>query len=178
LEEPVPETKKVQDFLTSILNPKLQVGKDIILATPQYLVQDFEECQQYLSTLVSNSTAQAKNDHAVGSATHGDEDNLDGRGPPKKKKKLEKGKVKRPLTARSYSNTEWYSLKDPEWKEVMDIHAKKPGKGRGKPKEKDTRSNSSVTSAKETADAPDKEEEDNLDDTPKQKNSARYKFGC
>jgi hypothetical protein len=103
---------------------------------------------------------------------------MDAHGPPEKKKKLEKGKVKRPLTARSYSNTEWYSLKDPELKEVMDLHAKKPGKGKGKPKEKATRSNSSVTSAKETADAPDKEEEDNLDDTPKQKNSAGYKFGC
>jgi hypothetical protein len=73
LEEPVPETKKVQDFLAGIHGSKLQVGKDIILATPQYL-QDFEECQQYLCTLVSNSTAQAKNDHAVGSATRGDED--------------------------------------------------------------------------------------------------------
>jgi hypothetical protein len=183
LEEPVPEMKKVQDFLTGILDPKLQVGKDIILATPQYL-QDFEECQQYLSTLVSNSTAQAKNNRAVGSGTHGDKDD-DGRGPPKKKKRPEKVKVKRPLTARSYSNTKWYSLEDPEWKEVMDLRAKKPGKGKGKPKEqpkeKGTRSNSSVTSAKGTVEDDAKEVSDaetgNSDDTPKQTNSAGDEFG-
>jgi ribosomal protein L32E len=44
LEESVPETKMVQDFLSRIINPRLQVGKDIIIATPQYL-QDFEDCQ-------------------------------------------------------------------------------------------------------------------------------------
>lgn len=68
LEEPVQETKKVQDFLSGIMDPKLQVGKDIVIATPQYL-QDFEDCQQYLSTLVSNSSAQAKNEPTVGSTT-------------------------------------------------------------------------------------------------------------
>jgi hypothetical protein len=68
LEEAVPETKKVQDFLTGILDRKLQIGIDIILATPIYL-QDFKECQQCLSTLVSNCSIQAKNDRTVGLTT-------------------------------------------------------------------------------------------------------------
>jgi hypothetical protein len=66
LEESVPETKKVQDFLSSIMHSCLQVGnKDDVLGTPLYL-QDFEECQQYLSTLVSNTSAQSKNDQPIG----------------------------------------------------------------------------------------------------------------
>jgi hypothetical protein len=66
----------------------------------------------------------------------------------------------------------------------MDLCVKKPGKGKEKtrePKEKGTRSNSLMTSAKGTADMPndvqEEEEADNLDDTPKQKNSAGDKFG-
>jgi hypothetical protein len=59
LEEPVPKMKKVQDFLSGIMESCLQVGKDIVLGTPLYL-QDFEECQQDLSALVSNTSAQAK----------------------------------------------------------------------------------------------------------------------
>ena len=95
LEEAVPETKKVQDFLSGIMDPKLQVGKDIVIATPQYL-QYFEDCQQYLSTLVSNSSAQAKNDRNVGSTTRGHDKDDDvgrvkgGNGPPKKKKNMTK----------------------------------------------------------------------------------------
>jgi hypothetical protein len=168
LEEPVPETKKVQDFLTGILDQKLQVGKDIILATPKYL-QDFEECQQYLSTLVSNSTAQAKNDRAVGSASRGENDHSqsDGR-PPKKRQKHEKVKVKRPLTARSYSNAEWYSLDDPEKKEVIALRDEKKTAGKGGKSKGKTRSNSSVTSAKETVEDPEEmKEDDSVDDTPK-----------
>jgi hypothetical protein len=83
LEEPVPQTNKVQDFLSGILDPKLQAGqdflsgildpklqagKDIVIATPQYL-QNFKDCQQYLGTLVSNSSAQARDDRNVGSTT-------------------------------------------------------------------------------------------------------------
>jgi hypothetical protein len=53
--------------------------------------------------------------------------------PPKKKKKLEKNKVKRPLTAWSYSNVEWYSLEDPKRKEDNELRdALKKSKG-GKP---------------------------------------------
>jgi hypothetical protein len=51
--------KRVQDFLLGIMDSHLQVGKDIVLDTPLYL-QDFKECQQYLITLVSNTSAQSK----------------------------------------------------------------------------------------------------------------------
>jgi hypothetical protein len=109
------------------MDSRLQVGKDIVLGTQMYL-QDFEECQQYLSTLVSNTSAQSKNDRHVGSAGwhdhERDESNEDDRQSNKKcktgkfEKKHEKPfdknkhKPKKPLTDRSYSNNEWKVMKD------------------------------------------------------------------
>jgi hypothetical protein len=144
LEEPVPETKKVQDFLSGILDARLQTGKDIVLGTAIYL-QDFEECQQYLSTLVSNTSTQAKNDRHIGSAHRTDNHDDDGE-PPKKrfKKKLpfkkgakdgdfSKHKPKKPLTNRSYSNNEWKAMEDDERAEVRALReAKKSGTGQRK----------------------------------------------
>jgi len=49
LEEPVPETKKVTDFLAGITDTHLSNAKDLILGDPQKL-QNFELCQQYLKT--------------------------------------------------------------------------------------------------------------------------------
>ncbi len=73
--------KKVKDFLLGIMDPCLQIGKDVVLGTPLYL-PDFEECQQYLSTLVSNTSTQAKNNCHIGAANHTDHDDDDE--PPKK----------------------------------------------------------------------------------------------
>jgi hypothetical protein len=146
LEEPVPETKKVQDFLSGILDARLQTGKDIVLGTPLYL-QDFEECQQYLSTLVSNTSTQAKNDRHIGAAHRTDQHDNDDGGPPKKRFKkakpqrdankkggavdLSKHKPKKPLTDRSYSNNEWKAMEDDERAEVRALRdAKKSGAGR------------------------------------------------
>jgi hypothetical protein len=165
LEEPVPATKKVQDFLSGILDPRLQVGKDIVLGTPMYL-QDFEECQQYLSTLVNNTSAQAKNDRHVGAA-HRMDDGDDDRGPAKKKAKrnikaggkehvkdkdFSKYKPKKPLTARSYSNNEWKAMDDDEKAEVKVLRDAKKSDGRRA---------SSVTSV--TRDEPPEAEEETTD---------------
>ena len=64
LNEPVPETKKVTDFMAGITDPRLANAKDIILGTPQYL-QNFEACQQYLATLVSNKAEQSKMERQI-----------------------------------------------------------------------------------------------------------------
>lgn len=64
LEEPVPETKKVTDFLAGITDTRLSNAKDLILGDPQKL-QDFELCQQYLKTLVYNKTTQDKHERQV-----------------------------------------------------------------------------------------------------------------
>jgi hypothetical protein len=179
LEEPVPETKKVQDFLSGILDSRLQVGKDIVLGTDVYL-QDFEECQQYLSTLVNNTLAQSKADRHVGAANRHDHDE---EGPPKKKARKEDWKKKpkkdfskykpKDIAVRSYSNNEWNAMDDDEKAEVKRKRiAKKAGKS-------DTpRRASSVTSeppAKEET-PPAKEEKESTKDK-QDPDSAGDQFG-
>ena len=67
LDEPVSESKKVTDFLKGIRDPTLNTGKSIVLGDPVKL-GDFEECQQYLSTVVQNMSAQMKSERQVSSA--------------------------------------------------------------------------------------------------------------
>jgi hypothetical protein len=57
LNEAVPETKKVADFLARITDTKLSTAKDLILGDPAKL-GNFEACQQYLKTLVYNKATQ------------------------------------------------------------------------------------------------------------------------
>jgi hypothetical protein len=66
LDEPVSESKKVTDFLKGIRDPNLNTGKSIVLGDPAKL-GDFEECQQYLSTVVQNMSAQMKSERQVSS---------------------------------------------------------------------------------------------------------------
>jgi hypothetical protein len=58
LDEPA-ETKKVTNFLKGIRDPNLNMGKLIVLGDPAKL-EDFEKCQQYLSTIITNLGNQAK----------------------------------------------------------------------------------------------------------------------
>jgi len=57
LNEAVPETKKVADFLARITDTKLSTAKDLILGDPAKS-GNFEACQQYLKTLVYNKATQ------------------------------------------------------------------------------------------------------------------------
>jgi hypothetical protein len=70
LDEPVAETKKVTDFLKGIRDPNLSTAKSIVLGDPIKL-DDFEECQRYISTLVSAMANQAKAERHV-AAVHSD----------------------------------------------------------------------------------------------------------
>jgi hypothetical protein len=64
LEETVPETKKVTDFLAGVSDPKLINAKDLILGDIAKLTS-FEACQQYLKTLVYNKATQDKHERNV-----------------------------------------------------------------------------------------------------------------
>jgi hypothetical protein len=66
LEKPVSENKMVTDFLKGIQDPTQRVGKMVILSDPAKL-GDFDECQQYFSTLIQNTSAQAKAERHVSS---------------------------------------------------------------------------------------------------------------
>ena len=54
LEEPVAETKKVADFIAGITDPKLETAKNVVDGDETKLT-DFEECQQFFMTVVSNA---------------------------------------------------------------------------------------------------------------------------
>jgi hypothetical protein len=64
LDEPVAESKKVSDFLKGIRDPTLVTAKSVVLGDAAKL-DDFEECQQYFSTIVSNLSNQAKAERQV-----------------------------------------------------------------------------------------------------------------
>jgi hypothetical protein len=57
LDEPVPETKKVRDFMDGIRDPKLENALSHILGDRMKL-ESFEECQQYLKTVVENAKSR------------------------------------------------------------------------------------------------------------------------
>ncbi len=100
LGEPVPETKKVTDFLAGITDPRLGNAKDTVIGNAAKL-QNFEECQQYFQTLVFNKSTQEKQERNISRLTVENP-----KGNPKGISEREKGK-KRGVTARSYSETEW-----------------------------------------------------------------------
>jgi hypothetical protein len=86
LNEPVPETKKVTDFLAGINDSRHSNAKDFILADPTKL-NDFEACQQFSQTLIYNKTTQEKHERQIsGVASAGSKSNKgkhnarDGRG--------------------------------------------------------------------------------------------------
>jgi hypothetical protein len=64
LGEPVSETKKVIEFLKYISDPTLQMGMQIVMRDPAKL-DNFELCQQYLSTLKANTEQQRQNKRNV-----------------------------------------------------------------------------------------------------------------
>ena len=52
-DEPVPETKKVTDFLTGLTDPRLNTAKSVIHSDAAKLA-NFEQCQQYVKTIFNN----------------------------------------------------------------------------------------------------------------------------
>jgi flavorubredoxin len=103
LNEPVSETKKVTDFLKGIRDPDLNTGKLIVLGDPTKL-EDFENCQQYLSTIVANLGNQAKAErHIVAVYTSS------GGG----------GSLVDKIKGRSYTDEQFQSLSPEEKKQVL-----------------------------------------------------------
>jgi hypothetical protein len=70
LNEAIPETKQVTDFLAGITDTHLTNAKDLILGDIQKL-QDFEACHQYLKSLVYNKTTQEKHEHQIAGLQQG-----------------------------------------------------------------------------------------------------------
>jgi hypothetical protein len=129
--EPVPETKKVTDFLGGIADPSLNAGLANVYGDVAKL-QSFEACQQYLSTIVASTNVHKRNLQAArGVAGLGTGDDVRDRKKPK-------------LEARNYPLHQWKLFTPAEQKKINLLRqqqkkaaGKKPG---GKPQDRNTSS--------------------------------------
>ncbi len=120
LNEAVPETKKVTDFLAGITDTRLANAKDLILGDIQKL-QNFEMCQQYLKTLVYNKTTQEKHERQIAGLQQG---NANKTNKNKRDNKRKDGKDKN-VVVKSYSQEEWAKLTPEQRQKVKDLRAAK-----------------------------------------------------
>ena len=143
LDEPVSESKKVTDFLKGIRDSNLNTGKSIVLGDPAKL-GDFEECQQYLSTVVQNMTAQTKAERHVSSAT------TDGGGRSSLVDRIKGG---------AYSDEQYRSLSPEDKRRVQKLRdeAKKKKKDKAKAR-KDKRKLAKLKAEKESGSGDDENE--------------------
>lgn len=107
--EPVPETKKVTDFLGGIADPSLNAGLANVYGDTAKL-QSFEACQQYLSTIVASTNVHKRNLNATRgvAAMHGYSGGEDG-GQARKKPRLE---------AKNYPLHQWKMFSPAEQKKI------------------------------------------------------------
>jgi hypothetical protein len=126
LNEPVPETKKVTDFLAGITDLCLSNVKDLILGDTQKL-QSFKICQQYLKTLVYNKSTQEKHERQIS----GLDRQRDG-GKVRRTSDASPGKTSG-ITARMYTHEEWSKLSKEEREKVKELRKLRKTKNRGSP---------------------------------------------
>ena len=88
--EAIPESKKVSDFLKGITDPKLESAVPVVLGDPKML-NDFQMCQQYLSTTVEDrATLEKSKDRNISGVKSGaDKSDKKGKGKLPKGFKLE-----------------------------------------------------------------------------------------
>jgi hypothetical protein len=156
LDEPVSETKKVTDFLTGIRDPNLNTGKSIVLGDPGKL-EDFEACQQYLSTLVTTLGNQAKVERHVSAVKTG------GGGGGSLVDKIKGG---------SYTDEQFHSLSPEEKKHVTQLREEAKKKRSAKRKAQRKRKAARLKSEREAGSDP------GDDETPEAEASAGAQFGA
>ena len=160
LDEPVSESKKVTEFLKGLRDSTLNSSKSIVLGDPAKL-GDFEECQQYLSMVVQNMSAQTKAERHVSSAT------TDGGS---------KGSLVDKIKGGAYSDEQYRSLSPEDKRRVQKLRddAKKKKKEKAKNR-KDKRKLAKLKAEKESGSG-DEETESTSGGTPS--SSAGSQFGA
>jgi len=162
LDEPVPETKKVTDFLKGIQDPILAVGKTVVLGDPSKM-SDFLECQQYLATIVLNTGNQAKLERNVSAARTGDNGGSGG---------SEGSALVDKMRGGSYSDAQWGGLSQAQKERILKYREEAKGKKKSKAKARaKKRKLAKAASARQADDGSEEEEEE------KPKSSAGAQFG-
>jgi hypothetical protein len=170
LDEPVPETKKVTDFLAGITDPRLSNAKDLILGDVQKL-QNFEACQQYLKMLVYNKTTQEKHKRQV-SGVH-QRKVVGDRGPKSEKDQSSKTQASG-VSARTYSKEEWSKLTDDERAKIKELQKAWNAANRGRDLSSGNRNASGIQQEGEQSDqsSGDSSSEDDADNGVVQQSSS------
>jgi hypothetical protein len=102
--EPVPEGKKVTDFLAGITAVSMMPGKAVIMGEPSKL-NDFAAAQTYLQSFVSTSDAHKSINRQVSSVAN------------ETGQKKEKGKT--------YTNAEWWAFSEEQRTSIRNTRSKK-----------------------------------------------------
>ena len=167
LNEPVPESKKVTDFLRGIQDSALQNGKDFALGDPAKMAT-FEACQQYLGTLILNRGIQAKSERNVSSVHRNGQGGSTGNGSKALIDKVKGG---------NYTNAQWQDFSQAE-KERIQSYRKSSPEAVNKRKQRNKERNKKRQAAKaksERDNASDQGEDESEDD--KTKANAGSQFG-
>ena len=161
LDEPVSESKKVTDFLKGIRDSALNTGKSIVLGDPAKL-GNFEECQQYLSTIVQNMAAQSKSERHISSVS------MDGgnKGGPSLVDKIKGG---------TYTDEQFRSLSEQDKKKVQKFREEAKKKKRDKHKSrKEKRKLAKAKSERDEGSEDDKATEPTSTSTPSASAGAQF----
>ena len=134
LNEVIPETKRVNDFLAGISDARLNTGKDLILGDEQKL-SNFEACQQFLKTLISNKVIQDKHERNISSARPNMQHMGRGRGRQgrfgrsgRSSGRNQQSRNPRKfddISARTYSPEEWAKLTPDQKKQIWELRRAK-----------------------------------------------------
>jgi hypothetical protein len=119
--EPMPETKKVSDFLAGISDSALDSGVTCILSDEKYS-DDFEATQQFLGTLVANQIVHRQSKRGGDDERNASSAEVSSKGG---KKGNGKGKTKKKIEARFYDNEEWSKLTAEEKSQVIELKKQK-----------------------------------------------------
>ncbi len=118
LNEGVPETKKVTDFLAGITDPRLATAKDLILGDTAKL-GDFEACQQFLKNV---SGLQTNSPKGGGKRQEG------------KRKRIGSDKSNaNDVTTHSYTREEWQKLSMEQRDKIRALRTARRNKAIDKP---------------------------------------------
>jgi hypothetical protein len=155
--EPVPETKKVTDFIAGISDPTLSAGLANVYGDVAKLA-DFTLCQQYLQTIVSSTSVHKRNQRGQEVAGVGEED-------------PDRNAKKRKLKAKSYPGHVWASFTEAKKEKIRGLR-EKAGKAGKFQKRTDKRQEkcqaAAVEKKKKKVTFPPAEQEHSEDDTSKE----------
>jgi hypothetical protein len=115
--EPMPETKKVSDFLAGISDSALDSGVTCVLSDEKYS-DDFEATQQFLGTLVAKQIVHRQSKRGGDDERNASSAEISSKGG---KKGNGKGKTKKKIEARFYDDEDWSKLTAEEKSQIIKL---------------------------------------------------------